>query len=95
MFVVLLKFSANKSRAGEYMDGHKAWLQRGFDARVFLLSGSLVPGLGGAIVANDISRDALRSLVDEDPFVTADVVTAEIIEVEPSLADDRMAFLLG
>ena len=31
MFVILLKFSANKSRAGQFMDGHKNWIKRGFD----------------------------------------------------------------
>jgi hypothetical protein len=27
MFVVQLKFSANKAKAGQFMDGHKAWLR--------------------------------------------------------------------
>ncbi len=31
MFVVLLKFVADKARAGEFMDAHKAWIKRGFD----------------------------------------------------------------
>jgi uncharacterized protein YciI len=64
MFVVLLKFSENKGRAGEFMDGHKDWLQRGFDEGVFLLSGSLLPGLGGAILADGIAPGALRARVD-------------------------------
>ena len=92
---MLLKFSENKSRAGDFMDGHKAWLQRGFDDGIFLLAGSLLPGLGGVIVANDVTHDALQVLVDEDPFVTANVVAAEIVEIEPSRADGRLAFLLG
>ena len=41
MFVVLLKFAENKERAGEFMDGHKAWIARGFEDGVFLLVGSL------------------------------------------------------
>ena len=31
MFVVLLEFSRNKSRAGQLMDAHKAWIERGLD----------------------------------------------------------------
>jgi len=95
MFVVILKFSENKGRAGEFMDGHKDWLQRGFDDGVFLLAGSLLPGLGGAILADGIKPGALRALVDADPFVAENVVSAEIIEIKPSRADDRLAFLLG
>ena len=94
MFVVQLKFSANKAMAGQFMDGHKAWLQRGFDDGVFLLSGNLQPQLGGAIVAHDVSLDALQSRVAEDPFVAESVVSAEIIEIAPSKADERLTFLL-
>ncbi len=32
MFIVQLKFSSNKGSAGQLMDGHKTWIQRGFDA---------------------------------------------------------------
>ena len=52
MFIVLLKFSANKSEASRFMEGHKQWVKRGFDDGVFLLAGSLEPGLGGGIVAS-------------------------------------------
>ena len=48
MFIVLLKFSANKAKAAQFMD----------------------------------------------PFVAEDVVTAEIVELAPSRADDRLSFLL-
>ena len=46
MFVVLLKFSDNKGQAGQFMEGHKEWLKRGFDDGVFLLAGSLQPNSG-------------------------------------------------
>jgi uncharacterized protein YciI len=94
MFVVQLKFSANKAKAPAFMDGHKAWLKRGFDDGIFLLSGNLQPQLGGAIVAHNVSRDALQSRVADDPFVAEGVVSAEIIEIAPSKADERLTFLL-
>lgn len=93
MFVVLLKFSANRGQAGRHMEGHRAWIQRGFDEGVFLLAGSLRPEQGGAIVAHNTSLPDLRSRVEEDPFVVDDVVSAEILEVAPSRCDARLAFL--
>lgn len=45
MFIVILKFSDNKRQAGEFMEGHNGWIKRGFDDGVFLLAGSLQPGL--------------------------------------------------
>lgn len=94
MFVVLLRFAGNRDRAGQFMDGHKAWLKRGFDEGLFLMAGSLQPDGGGGIVAHGISRAGLKALVDQDPFVSAGVVRAEIVEIAPARADQRLAFLM-
>ena len=94
MFVVLLKFSDNKAKAGQFMDGHKEWIKRGFDDGVFLLAGSLQPNQGGGIVAHGTSRPDLQSRVNEDPFVAEKVVKAEILEITPSKADARLSFLI-
>lgn len=93
MFVVLLKFSRNKSKAPDLMKGHNAWLKRGFDDGVFLLAGSLQPGLGGGIVAHDTSLAELQDRVNEDPFVAEGVVSAEILEIDVGKADSRLDFL--
>ena len=37
MFIALLKFSDNKGKASQFMEGHKEWIKRGFDDGVFLL----------------------------------------------------------
>jgi len=95
MFIVLLRFSGNKGQAGQFMEAHKAWLQRGFDDGVFLLAGSLQPHSGGGIVAHNTRLPDLQKRVDEDPFVVEGVVSAEIVELVPSRADDRLRFLLG
>lgn len=94
MFIVLLKFSDNKSKAGQFMEGHKEWVKRGFDDGVFLLSGSLQPGLGGGVLAHNTSLPDLQGRVNDDPFVAENVVSAEILEIAPSNADARLNFLL-
>ena len=95
MFVVLLKFSDNRDQAGQFMEGHKEWIKRGFDDGVFLLAGSLQPNLGGGIVAHNTSMADLQSRVNDDPFVAEGVVSAEFLEITPSRADARLNFLLG
>lgn len=94
MFIVLLRFS-DKTKAGPLMEGHKAWLTRGYDEGVFLLSGSLQPAVGGGILAQDTSRSALEARVAADPFVAEGVVSAEILELTASQADPRLQFLVG
>lgn len=74
MFMVLLKFSDNKSQAGQFMDGHNAWIGRGFDDGVFLLVGSLQPGPGGGIMAHNTTLADLQARVNDDPFVAENVV---------------------
>jgi len=59
MFIVLLKFSANKDQVGRFMDGHKEWIKRGFDDEVFVLAGGLKPDLGGGIVAHNTTLSDL------------------------------------
>jgi len=95
MFVVLLKFSNNKNRAGQFMQGHNEWIKRGFDDGVFLLVGTIQPKLGGGIVAHNTSLPDLQSRVNADPFVAEDVVSAEILEITPSRADERLKFIVG
>jgi len=94
MFILFLKFSSNKGQASQVMDGHKAWVKRGFDDGVFLLAGSLEPDLGGAILAHNTSLSDLQARVNDDPFVQKDVVRAEIFEIDPAKADDRLKFLV-
>ncbi len=94
MFVVLLKFSGDKGRAGQFMEGHREWIRRGFDDGVFVLAGSLQPDLGGAIVAHGTSLPDLQRRVNDDPFVAGNVVSAEILEIAASRADTRLKFLL-
>ena len=95
MFILLLKFSENRGRAGQCMDGHKAWIKRGFDDGVFLLAGSLEPDLGGGILAHNVSRTELQRRVNEDPFVKEKVVEAEIYELDPGKADERLNFIVN
>ena len=95
MYIIILKFSANKSRASQFMDGHKAWIKRGFDDGAFLLAGSLEPGLGGGILAHTTSLADLQGRVNDDPFVAQDVVKAEIFELDPAKADERLQFLVN
>jgi len=94
MFVVLLKFSDNKGQASQLMEGHLEWVDRGIDDGVFLLVGSLQPNLGGGIVAHSTSLLDLQRRVNDDPLVAENVVSAEILEITPSKADERLTFLL-
>ncbi|MDQ0133458.1 uncharacterized protein YciI [Neorhizobium galegae] len=92
MFIVTLKF-ADKAKAPQLMEGHNAWIRKGFDDGVFLLVGSLQPNAGGTVLVHNTTRADLETRVTDDPFVAEGVVSAEIQEIVPSRVDDRLAFL--
>ncbi len=94
MFIVLLKFSSNKGQASQFMEGHKEWINRGFDDGVFFFFFILQPNMGGGIVAHNTSLSDLQRRVNDDPFVSKNVVSAEILEITPSRAEKRLNFLL-
>lgn len=93
MFVVTLRFSANKAKAPLFIAGHNAWIRQGFEDGIFLLTGNLQPSAGGAVVAHNISRTDLEARLKEDPFVAEDVVSTDILEIVPGRTDDRLVFL--
>ena len=95
MFIVLMKFSANKAQAPRFMQAHNDWIRRGFDQGVFLLTGSLQPSIGGSIVAHNTSRAELESRLRDDPFVAESIVTTEILEIAPTRTSEPLKFLLG
>jgi uncharacterized protein YciI len=95
MFVILLRFAANKSEAARLMEGHKAWIKRGFDDGVFLLAGNLEQGLGGGILAHGVSLPEIQSRVAQDPFVVENIVSAEVLQITPSRTSEPLAFLLS
>ncbi len=94
MFLVFLRFSSNRDRAGELMDGHAKWIAEGFDDGVFLLTGT-VPGVGGSVLAYQTTLDELRARVEQDPFVAEGVVEPEIIEIEPDRVESRLDAILA
>ena len=94
MFIVLLKFSETRARAGDFMTANNEWLQHGFDDGMFLMAGSLQPQMGGGILAHNASRAELETRENSDPFVVEGVVRAEILEITPVRADEQLQFLL-
>ncbi len=93
MFVITLTFSANRARAGAFMDAHNAWIAQGFADGAFLAVGALKPGPGGGILAVAPDRAELEERVAGDPFVAQGIVEAAIIEIAPVRTDPRLAFL--
>ena len=75
------------------MTAHNAWINQGFDDRVFLLVGSIVSGEGGSILAQKISLEDLEQKANSDRFVSEKIVSAEVIEVAVKRENKRLESL--
>lgn len=94
MFVIDLVYKAPLSEIDAAMKAHMAYLQRGYDAGHFLVSGRKVPREGGVILALAENRAELEALVAQDPFVAQGLAEARITEFRASQrADDLQALL--
>lgn len=94
MYIILLKFTDRKAQAADFLEGHKQWLQAGFERGVLQLAGSLGDGLGGALLARGLTALELKAFVDEDPFVSEGIVQPEILPITPTKLDPRLGFLM-
>ncbi|GAA4955508.1 YciI family protein [Actinoplanes utahensis] len=94
MFIVLLRFAENRAAAADHMPAHQQWIKQGLNDQVFVLVGGIQPGLGGAVLAHNTSLEQLERRVAGDPFVVHRVVDAEILQIEPGMADPRLGFLM-
>jgi uncharacterized protein YciI len=95
LFIVFLRFGPNRAQAGQWMAGHKQWIQDGIADGSFLMAGSLDQAQGGLVIAVDTDATALHARVAQDPFVVHGVVTADIHAVAPSLMAQGLSALLA
>lgn len=94
MFVVELIYKADLEAIDAAMKAHVAFLERGYAAGHFLISGRKIPRDGGIILVAGLERAAVETLMHEDPFVSRGLAELRIIEFRASQRakdiDDRL-----
>lgn len=81
MFVVSLSYIVPLDQVEPAMDEHMAFLERCYADGTFLASGRKVPRTGGVILARAESREALETILAEDPFWHLKLAAFEVTEV--------------
>lgn len=94
LFIVFLRFGPNRADAGQWLAAHKVWIREGIDDGIFLMVGSLDDAQGGVVLAAGQDRAAIRSRMEQDPFVSHGVAVAEIHAVVPSVVAPGVAALM-
>jgi uncharacterized protein YciI len=95
MFVVLLTYTQPLPAIDTLVPAHREFLQRMYQAGVFLLSGRKQPRDGGVILANAASAGELESLLVQDPFHVHGVARYQVIEFLPTMAAPALQSLVA
>ncbi|WP_405939824.1 YciI family protein [Streptomyces sp. NBC_00726] len=91
MFVLELSYTAPLDRVDAALSAHVTWLDRQYEAGVFIASGRKNPRDGGVILAVGDDRAAIEELAATDPFVVEGVCAYRITEFIATKTSDALA----
>lgn len=84
MFLVTSTYTATPEAIAAALPAHRDWVATLYDRGIFFLSGRLVPPTGGFMMATGVTRDELDQILTDDPFRQLDLLTHDILEMEPT-----------
>lgn len=84
MFVVSLAYKVELSEVDKHISDHVEYLEKYYARGNFIASGRKIPRTGGVILAHAESLEQLNTILQEDPFLKADVASYEVTEFVPS-----------
>ena len=94
MFVVLLTYKKSLDVIDALLEEHIRFLEDHYAGGVFLASGRREPRIGGVILAQAKSRQALETILADDPFYREGAADYEVIEFIPGKVAPQLAGLL-
>ena len=80
LFIISLSYKAALTEVDQYLTGHNLFLRKYYDNGTFICSGPKIPRVGGVILCNAESIDAVMTIIAEDPFNLNNVADYDITE---------------
>ncbi|RWY48017.1 YciI family protein [Mucilaginibacter gilvus] len=68
MFIINLHYIVPLEELDKHMAAHVKYLEKYYEADVFLISGRKVPRTGGIIIAQADAKEILEKIIADDPF---------------------------
>ena len=94
MFVVSITYICNMSEVDKHLSRHIEYLEKHYASGAFLASGRKVPRIGGVILAQAETKEALDQILSEDPFQILGLARYDIIEFIVSKTSPELEFLM-
>ncbi len=84
MFIVSLTYIKPLEIIDQIRPEHIEFLDKYYAKNIFLISGAQNPRIGGIIIAYGVSKEELKSILEEDPFFIKKAAKFEITEFNPT-----------
>lgn len=83
IFILDVEYIVPLEQAEPFLDAHMQFINKYYEAGLFLASGPKVPRTGGIVLAQSNSRSEIEALLKEDPFVEHNVARYTVTEFHP------------
>ncbi|MDE5421647.1 YciI family protein [Ancylomarina sp. DW003] len=93
MFIVHVNYKVNLDIVEQYLSAHVDYLKQQYALGNFIASGRQVPRTGGVILSNMETKEALNTVLENDPFKQNNLADYVITEFIPSMSCKELEFL--
>ncbi len=95
MFIAILSYKKPLSEVDKYLQAHRDYLAEHYAVGDFIASGPQNPRIGGVIMIKATDRDAVSTIISQDPFNINGIADYRIVEFTPTMfCDDNLKLFL-
>ncbi|WP_288084104.1 YciI family protein [Xylanibacter rodentium] len=88
MFIAILTYIKPLEEVDRFLQAHRDYLAEHYAAGDFIASGPQNPRVGGVIMIKASDRDAVNTIISQDPFNINGIADYQIVEFTPTLFCD-------
>lgn len=85
MFIAILTYKKPLSEVDRFLAVHREYLAKRYTAGDFIASGPQTPRVGGVIMMKANNREAVDSIIAQDPFHINGIADYQIVEFTPTM----------
>ena len=85
MFIAILTYKKPLEEVDRYLQAHRDYLAKHYAAGDFIASGPQTPRIGGVIMIKADNREAVDSIIVQDPFNINGIADYQIVEFTPTM----------
>lgn len=85
MFIAILTYKKPIEEVDRFLQAHRDYLVEHYAAGDFIASGPQTPRIGGVIMIKADNREAVDSIIVQDPFNINGIADYQIVEFTPTM----------